>query len=439
MIELKNPRGTLDYLPQQQKVRQDILRKLEDVFEKYGYQPLETPTLCHFELLASKYAGGAEILKEVYKLYDQGNRKLGLRYDLTVPFSKVVGLNPEMRMPFKRYEIGKVYRDGPVKTGRNREFTQCDVDVVGVSSMLAEAEYFAITVEVFKKFGLSVYITYNNRKLLSGLVEYSEIDIDKASSVILSIDKYEKIGKKGVLEELEEKGIDKESSQKLFSFIEMEPKELITFLSENPINNSIKEGIEELNELNSYIEAAQLDKYVRFSPFLARGLEIYTGTIWEVFLEDGSITSSLGGGGRYDKIIGGFLETETEYPAVGMSFGLDVIYEALKMKGEAEYAAPAEIYVIPMGTEKESFVLATKLRDLGYNVDMEMTGKRLKKALDYANKSDIPFVIIIGENELKEKKFKVKNMADGLETEINFDSIEEKLKEIIVKQIDFDK
>ena len=197
MIELKNPKGTMDYLPQEQKIRQNIVRGLQDVFEKYGYQPLETPILCHFEVLASKYAGGAEILKEVYKMNDQGDRELGLRYDLTVPFAKVVGMNSEMRMPFKRYEIGKVFRDGPVKAGRNREFTQCDVDVVGVSSMIAEAEYFAITIDIFEMLGLPVYISYNNRKLLSGLVEASSIDIADASSVILSIDKLEKIGEIG--------------------------------------------------------------------------------------------------------------------------------------------------------------------------------------------------------------------------------------------------
>ena len=431
MFELKNPRGTIDYLPQQQKVRQDILRKLQDVFEKYGYQPLESPILCHFDVLASKYAGGAEILKEVYKLYDQGKRKLGLRYDLTVPFSKVVGLNPDMRMPFKRYEIGKVFRDGPVKTGRNREFTQCDVDVVGVSSMLAEAEYFAMSVEVFKNFGLPIYISYNNRKLLFGLVDVAGIDADVASSVILSLDKFEKIGREGVFNELDEKGISRNSTEKLFSFIEMGPKELIQYLTQNPMNDAIKDGIKEINELDMYVDAAGLSEYVRFSPFLARGLEIYTGTIWEVFLTDGSITSSLGGGGRYDKIIGGFLESDIEYPAVGMSFGLDVIYEVLKMKGEAGTAAPAQIFIIPMGTEKECFVLATDLRELGYNVDMEMTGRRVKRALDYANKSDIPYVIIIGENELKENKFKVKNMLDGVETEVKFNELEAMIKSII--------
>ncbi len=431
MIELKNPRGTMDYLPQQQKVRQNIVRKLEDVFEKYGYQPLETPILCHFDVLASKYAGGAEILKEVYKLYDQGKRKLGLRYDLTVPFSKVVGMNPDMRMPFKRYEIGKVFRDGPVKTGRNREFTQCDVDVVGVSSMMAEAEYFAITAEVFKEFGLETYILYNNRKILSGLVHASQIEIEKASTVILSIDKYEKIGKQGVLAELKEKGVSDKSAEKLFNFIEMEPKILVDHLSENPMNEFIAKGIKEIKKLDLYIDAANLCDYVRYSPFLARGLEIYTGTIWEVFLTDGSISSSLGGGGRYDKIIGGFLESEIEYPAVGMSYGLDVIYEVLKMKGEAKQVAPAQIYVIPMGTEKECFALTTKLRGLGYSADIEMMGRRIRRALDYANKADIPYVIIIGDNELNKGKFKIKKMEDGSEIEIGFDEINKKLTKII--------
>lgn len=431
MIELKNPKGTMDYLPQEQKTRQNIVRGLQDVFEKYGYQPLETPILCHFEVLASKYAGGAEILKEVYKMYDQGDRELGLRYDLTVPFAKVVGMNSEMRMPFKRYEIGKVFRDGPVKAGRNREFTQCDVDVVGISSMIAEAEYFAITVDVFEMLGLPVYISYNNRKLLSGLVEASSIDSDEASSVILSIDKLEKIGKEGVSKELEEEGINEDSIKKLFSFIEMEPKELLQYLSQNPINKSIEEGLSELNELNSYINAAQLNDYVKLTPVLARGLEIYTGTIWEVFLKDGSITSSLGGGGRYDKIIGGFLESDNEYPAVGMSFGLDVIYEALKMKGAAEAIAPAEVFLIPMGTEKECFNIAMELRRQGFKVDMEATGRRLKRALDYANKSNMPYVIILGENEIKEGKVKIKDMRKGIEIEASINEIGDRLKKVL--------
>lgn len=174
--KLRNLKGTSDFLPQEQRVRQEIIRKLQDTFEKYGYQPLETPIICYFDVLASKYAGGAEILKEVYQLKDQGGRELGLRYDLTVPFARLIGMHREIRMPFKRYEIGKVYRDGPVKTGRRREFIQCDVDMVGVKSVMAEAELMMMAVEVYRMLGLDVYISYNNRKLLSGVIELAEIE-----------------------------------------------------------------------------------------------------------------------------------------------------------------------------------------------------------------------------------------------------------------------
>ncbi|HZK27258.1 MAG TPA: ATP phosphoribosyltransferase regulatory subunit, partial [Thermoclostridium sp.] len=159
-LELRNLKGTSDFLPEEQKIRQEMIRTLQDVFERYGYQPIETPTICYFDVLASKYSGGAEILKEVYKLNDQGKRELGLRYDLTIPFARLIGMNPNITMPFKRYEIGKVYRDGPVKTGRNREFIQCDVDMVGVKSIMAEAEFMMMTVEIYKKLGLDVYISY---------------------------------------------------------------------------------------------------------------------------------------------------------------------------------------------------------------------------------------------------------------------------------------
>lgn len=193
-VELRNLKGTGDYMPWEQRGRQGIIRKLQEVFERYGYQPLETPVVCYFDLLASKYAGGSEILKEVYKLNDQGGRELGLRYDLTVPFAKIVGMNPELRMPFKRYEIGKVFRDGPVKTGRNREFIQCDVDVVGIGSLLTEAELLMMAVEIYRILNLEIYIPYNNRKLLSGLIAASGILPESAGDVILSIDKLEKIG-----------------------------------------------------------------------------------------------------------------------------------------------------------------------------------------------------------------------------------------------------
>lgn len=416
--ELKNLKGTGDYLPQEQSFRQDIVRKLTNVFEIYGYQPLETPIICYFDLLASKYAGGAEILKEIYQLSDQGGRELALRYDLTVPLARVVGMNPELRMPFKRYEIGKVYRDGPIKTGRKREFIQCDVDIVGTGSFMAEAELLSMTVEVFRLLGLDVCISYSNRKLLSGIIEAAGIKPELWSSVILVIDKLEKKSEAEIQGELEQLGIEKNEVNSLFSLLKMTSNQLAATLSSQSQNSLAIQGFEEIEKLNEFCEVLCITDRLKFTPSLARGLEIYTGTVWEVFLKDGRITSSVAAGGRYDKIIGKFLDNGNDYPAVGMTFGLDVIYEALMLKNPEIAKPPVDLYMIPLGTEKDCLKIADGLRKQGIKVDVDMSGRKLKKSLDYANKQKIPSVLIIGENELKEGKARLKRMIDGSEREI---------------------
>ena len=330
-IKLVNLKGTKDYLPEEQYLRNKIRFTLEEVFKSYGFRPLETPILCFMDVLSSKYAGGAEILKEIYQLSDQGQRELALRYDLTVPFARVIGMNPQLRLPFKRYEIGKVFRDGPVKTGRMREFMQCDVDIAGASSMMAEAEFILMVLDIFDKFGLDVYVSYNNRKLLSGILQCLQIPDPKINNVILSLDKLEKIGPEGVRQEIEALQLQDDMIERIFNLYDNKQIDL-DYFSDNFPNSLVKEGINELKELNEYLlEVDALDK-TRFNPFLARGLDIYTGTVFEVFLTDGAISSSIAAGGRYDKIIGGFLDDGKEYPAVGISFGLDVIYNALSMK-----------------------------------------------------------------------------------------------------------
>lgn len=415
MVELKNLKGTCDYLPREQAVRQEIIRKLQDVFEKYGYQPAETPAICYYDVLASKYGGGAEILKEVYKLKDQGGRDIGLRYDLTVPFARLIGMNPDIRMPFKRYEIGRVYRDGPVKTGRNREFVQCDLDMVGVKSVMAEAELMMMTCEVYQMLGLDIYLCYNNRKLLSGIIESVGVETALVSRVILSIDKLEKIGFDGVKSELLQFGITEQKTNMLLDIMKLRPDDIVSELKQN---ENIEQGIKELKELEMYLSALDIRDPLRFSPSLARGLEIYTGTVWEVFLADGSITSSIGAGGRYDNIIGAFINNGLEYPAVGMTFGLDVIYQALLEKGAATGKPLADIYIIPLGTGKECLKLAMELRKAGLRVDVDMTERRLKKSMDYANKQGIPFVAVIGEYEVQSGEFTLKEMEKGKEFKI---------------------
>lgn len=420
---MKNLKGTKDYLPNEQVVRNNIKQTLETVFCLYGFKPIETPMLCYYDLLASKYSGGAEILKEVYKLQDQGKRDLGLRYDLTIPFAKFIGMNKELRMPFKRYEIGKVFRDGPIKIGRNREFTQCDVDVVGIKSTLAEAELIEMSMDVFKKLKIDVYIEYNNRKLLTGFLRVVGIKDDNINEVILSLDKIEKIGVTGVKAELINKEIDLEIIQEILKIAVDKEKWNLEYYKANYNEAVFNEGVKELEELQEYIKVFDLEEKTRFNPFLARGLDIYTGTVYEIFLEDKSITSSIGGGGRYNKIIGEFLDEEKEYPAVGMSFGLDVIFAAMSLKEKFENISLIDIFIIPMNTEKETLKLATSLRKMGYRIDLEMMGRKLKKVLDYANKENIPYVIILGENELKDGIVKLKDMKKGNEISIPLDKI----------------
>ena len=216
-FKLMNLKGTSDFLPEEQIIRNKITDTLKSTFEKYGFLPLETPILCYYDLLASKYAGGAEILKEVYKFKDQGLRDIGLRYDLTVPFSKVIGMNKGLILPFKRYEIGKVFRDGPVKLGRAREFYQCDVDACGTESPYAEIEYFMMTKEAFKKFDIDVEIRYNNRKFLSGLLEYCNVPKEKVVAFITLVDKLDKLKREDIEEELEA-CTEKENVDKIFEY-----------------------------------------------------------------------------------------------------------------------------------------------------------------------------------------------------------------------------
>lgn len=422
---LRNIKGTNDFLPKEQIIRNKIINTLTSVFNSYGYLPLETTTLCYYDLLASKYAGGAEILKEVYKLKDQGDRKLGLRYDLTVPFAKVISMNMNkgITLPFRRYEIGKVFRDGPVKLGRDREFYQCDVDCCGIEGSLVEAEFMAMAKKAYNKLGIDIEIEWNNRKLLSGLIRECDIDEEDVSRVILSVDKLAKIGEDGVLLEL--KDIDSNKIKKLFGYFKMDILGLEDSFKDSN-NELLEEGIKEVKELSSYLDKLDLKECV-FRPYLARGLEIYTGTVWEVFDKKKRITSSIGAGGRYDKIITNFINDGNSYPAVGMTFGLVPIYEIIKMDMTDDSKSFYDLMIIPMDTDIECLKLADNLREYGIKVIIEMNKRKMKKSLDYANKNNIPYVIIIGENELNDGKIKIKKMNESREEEVNIDDIDKML------------
>lgn len=411
-MDYQNVKGTQDYLPAQEVVRRNIRRTLEDTFMLYGCKPLETPILNYTELMASKYAGGAEILKEMYTLTDRGERDLALRYDLTIPFAKVIAMNPQLSMPFKRYEIGKVFRDGPIKAGRFREFTQCDVDVVGIESQSAEAELMVMTIDAFNKLNIEMLIQFNNRKLLAGLLQYFKVPQLKINSVILILDKMEKIDQVTLLKELEEQNLSPSTIKLIKQFLNANPT-IAYFEKYREENELIKQGYEELIELQDYLQVLNVGENCVFNPFLARGLEIYTGSIYELFLKDGAIKSSIGGGGRYDNAIGGLIGSEEKFSTVGISFGLDVIYTAMEQRENSADQALVDIFIIPLNTEKEALRLAWQLRQQGNRVEVELSGKKLRKAMEKANRENIRKVIILGENEMKSGRYEMKDMQTG--------------------------
>ena len=426
MKKLINVKGSYDYESKDQIIRNYISDTLKNVFEKYGYKPLSTSILCYYDLLALKYNEDNDILNEIYKVTDQAKRKLALRYDLTVPFAKYIAINKNIKLPYKRYEIGKVFRDGPVKKGRIREFIQCDVDSVGIEGQLVEAELISLFVDGYENLGIDIIIKYNNRKIMTGILEVCEVSKEKISEAITIIDKFEKLSKEEIRLEFLRIGLEEKQIQNLIKYLNMD-FDKINSTFENTANATLKEGLKELKELNKYIKNLELNSYVQFTATLARGQEYYTGTVMEVYQKDGEIKSSIGGGGRYDKMIGDFIGDGKKYPAVGISFGLDVIFDILKARGNIK-KTNTDVYIIPMGNNVQAMKIAQNLRRKNINVDVEMNNKKLKKGLDYANIEGISFVIITGEDELKEDRVVIKNMKTGLQVKVGLEDIVENLK-----------
>ena len=415
-MELRNLKGTEDFLSKEQKLRNKIIETLKENFEKYGYMPIETPILNYYDLLALKYEKGDEILNEIYRLTDQGNRDIGLRYDLTVPFCKVVAMQKELRLPFRRYEIGKVFRNGPVKLGRTREFYQCDVDVVGIDGRLIEAEQITMAINIFKKLNIDINVLYNNRKLMNGLLIESGIE-NPSFAVIGILDKLDKVDKKTIYEMFEEQNIEKQIVDNIFNIFGKNLSEY-NEIYKGTTNQLIKEGLEELNEVTNYLTKLNLNNNITFDSYLSRGLEIYTGIVFEFRDKLKRINGSLGAGGRYDKIITNFINDGNNYPAIGLSFGLEPIYVLLKDEKQEEMI---DYYIIPMNTELECLSLAQKIREKGKKVLIEMNNRKIKKSFDYANKENIPYVIVIGEDEIKNKKITIKNMKESSQEMIDID------------------
>jgi histidyl-tRNA synthetase len=416
-MELQLPRGMRDFPPEEKILRDEVISVLKGIFELYGFSPLETPVVERWEVLSAKYSGGEEILKETFKLTDQGGRQLGLRYDLTVPLARFVGMNPTIKRPFKRYQIGTVYRDGPIKKGRTREFYQCDADIVGSSSPLADVECVQLALDVFEKLGIDVEVKINNRKVLYELAQAAEIPEELTEAAILSLDKLEKTGPDEVLREMTERGIARASATR--------------FLSGAQDREALKKG-EGYRELEPVLSALQ-DPRVVWTPSLARGLSYYTGTIYEVYAKNSSVTGSLAAGGRYDNMIGQFLGGSEKIPAVGISFGLEPILEVLKEKHSERIVRKTvtQVYVIPFKTLlAEGRAICQQLRRAGIKTDMDFSAKGISDGLKYANAYEIPFVVIVGPDEVAAGKVKLRDMRSGEEKLLTVDEVPHQIKSL---------
>lgn len=402
---IRNLKGVTDFDPAVMTLRNRITDTLRRNFELYGYQPLDTAMLNYHDLLTYKYGEQAEIVKEIYSLSDQGARDLGLRFDLTVPFCKYIALNRSLKLPFKRYEIGKVFRNGPVKAGRLREFIQCDVDVVGDGSRGIELELLELAITCYLQLGIQPQIQIGHRQIIIGILQTLGVT-DNHDAIIGVLDKIKKITRAETLTELG-KFLPADLAVKLLDTVTLDLPTLEQLLPNNT-------GIAEIKELWSNLTALNLAQYCLFTPSLARGLNVYTGVVWEVFDATGNYTSSLGGGGRYDQIITNFVGSGVAYPAVGMSFGLEPITAVLTAPNMTN---PIKLLVIPMGTTPYCHALANQLRAQGIPTMIWTAKPKVGKAMEYAAATQIPYTTVIGEDEINNGTLRLKNMTTGAQTD----------------------
>ena len=445
------PKGTRDFSPVEMMRRNYMFDTIKSVFRAYGYAPLETPAMENLSTLMGKY--GEEGDKLLFKILNSGDFmdkvtpeqlagssaalatkicEKGLRYDLTVPFARfVVQHQAEIAFPFKRYQVQPVWRADRPQKGRYREFYQCDVDAIGSRSLLYEAELVQIVESVFRKLGINVVLKLNNRKILFGIAEAIG-HADKMIDITVAIDKLDKIGMENVEKELLERGLEQEAVERLKPILTLSgsnAEKLATLRTTLAASETGLKGVEEMEELFGLIEDYGTELEIELDLSLARGLNYYTGAIFEVKAKDYQI-GSICGGGRYDDLTGIFGLPDTS--GVGISFGADRIYDVMLGLGlfPEEAQMTTKVLFVNFGGEerKASMALLKALRAAGVPSDIYPDSAKMKKQMEYANKRAIPFVIIVGESERTEGVATVKNMAEGTQEKVAFDSLVEYLK-----------
>lgn len=446
------PKGTRDFSPDEMAKRNYIFDTIKNVFQKYGYQPIETPAMENLSTLLGKY--GEEGDRLLFKILNSGNflknlnpddiddQKLntittsisekGLRYDLTVPFARyVVQHRNEITFPFKRFQIQPVWRADRPQKGRYREFYQCDIDVIGSNSLLNEVELIRMIDDIFNKLNISVTIKLNNRKILSGMARLID-EPEKLTDITTAIDKLDKVGTEKVVKELLEKGLPQVKIDQVLPIIELNGSnsEKLSALKKSIGHlDDGANGIDEIQTIFSYLNDLNIKSNVEFDQALARGLNYYTGAIIEVKANDVNI-GSVCGGGRYDDLTGIFgLEGVS---GVGVSFGADRIYDVLKEKNlfPQQVQQSADVMIVNFGEKEALFCLKLLevLQESGISAELYPESDKMKKQMRYANSKEVKYVLLVGEEEISSGQYSLKDMTTGDQVKGNFSQLISRIK-----------
>jgi histidyl-tRNA synthetase len=404
-------KGMKDFMPEEAETFQRMIDVVRRIFEKYGFQPLITPALESFELLSVKGGLGEGVKDEIYYFRDKGDREVGLRFDLTMPLARIISSNLNLPMPFKRYAIDRAWRYDNPQALRYREFWQADIDIIGSKEITADIECLCAAVEILETLGVENFKIYvSNRKLIQGILEKLGLRDDEVTRALRIIDKVKKIGIEETRKQLEE--IKKFDVETLIKLLEMKGSVYEKIDKIEKLFPDV-DGLEDLKKFFLLALDFGILDYLNFDLSIVRGLDYYTGLVFEILLPESNV--SFGGGGRYDNLIKTI--SGVDYPAVGISLGLTRLFQFLVDRGLIKTSPPAKIFVAAVsdGLRSTAMKIVRQLRAAGVRTEWDISGRKLSKQLEYASALRIPYVAIIGENEIKLSSIKVRNMTSGEE------------------------
>lgn len=394
VLELSTVKGFQDFLPPESLKRDAVRTIIQKWFKLYGFLPIETPFVEYDELMKPQLLPSEqedEAISDRFRLKDRAGRNLGLRYEFTFQLQRIFKENPNLKLPFRRYQIGENFRDEPIGAGRFRQFTQCDADIIGDSSMQSDAEVLALFSDILAELNIEFEIQVNNRKLLQSIIE--SVQIDKPKQVMRELDKIDKLG----IDEVKLNLRKYATTNQIITLLKLFEKN-IEFFKENAFD-----GIDEITTLMDLCNQSGVQ--IKFNPFLARGFSYYTGNVFEIKQTNGG---TIAGGGRYDKSVGRYVGREI--PAVGISFGLERVCSLATVKVESI----PKVLIISIGEDASAIKLAKSLRKS--EISCIVSTDKVGKSLEYANAYSVPFALFLGEDEVQKKKVKLRDLANGEET-----------------------